>query len=177
MKLAMSLIKSFISTKKALSFLVFISVCLALQGFAVLFFDSRIQAASEDNTQDSLLPKTRISPERFEEDKAASLQYVQQIKSTRRKLKFFHIPKAAGTAIEHVAGDQMRLPWGSCLFNHKPKRTICNYPPSDFEWPRNYGWWHLPAQLFPMARSDPYAGAELFAVIRDPFDRLVSEVP
>lgn len=67
------------------------------------------------------------------------------------------------------------MPWGSCLFNHKPKRTICNYPPQSFEWPRNYGWWHLPVQLFPMAGANPYDGAELFAVIRDPFDRLVSE--
>jgi hypothetical protein len=83
--------------------------------------------------------------------------------------------QAAGTAIEHVAGAQLGMPWGSCLFTHKPKRTICNYPPQSFEWPRNYGWWHLPVQLFPMAGANPYDGAELFAVIRDPFDRLVSE--
>ena len=174
MKLAMALTKSFVSTRKALSFLVFVSVCLALQGLAVLIFDQRIQINTGEGIQQQV--QRQISRERFEDEKAESLNYVRQLKRTRRTLKFFHIPKAAGTAIEHVAGEQKRLPWGSCLFNHKPKRTICNYPPSDFEWPRNYGWWHLPAQLFPVAGADPYAGAELFAVIRDPFDRLVSEV-
>lgn len=174
--MATTLIKSFLSTKKALGFLVFLSVCLAFQGFAVTLFDQRIQGEYYYNDWESRSTAPEVNVHRFQEEKAESLEYVRQLKSTRRTLKFFHIPKAAGTAIEHVAGDQMRLPWGSCLFNHKPKRTICNYPPSDFEWPRNYGWWHLPAQLFPVAGADPYAGAELFAVIRDPFDRLVSEV-
>jgi hypothetical protein len=41
--------------------------------------------------------------------------------------------------------------------------------------PQYFGWWHLPAQLFPIANSNPYQNAELFGVIRDPYDRMVSE--
>ncbi|CAB9521029.1 Sulfotransferase family [Seminavis robusta] len=170
MMLAMPLTKAFVSTKKLLGVLVFISVCLAFQGLAVVLFNSRVH-----QNEDHVLNRPVRIPDNFHVEKAKSLSYVMQLKSTRRTLKFFHIPKAAGTAIEHVGGAQMNLPWGSCLFKHYPKRTICTYPPSNFEWPRNYGWWHLPAQLFPMGGSNPYEGAELFAIIRDPFDRLVSE--
>ena len=180
----MSLIKSFLSTKKALALLVFVALCFALQGFAVVYFHERNVSGDDALVHGRAPPPPKSSMSTsslfasWDEEKAKSLQYVQQFNSssTKRALKFFHVPKAAGTAIEHVAGEQMGLPWGSCLFNHKPKRDICTYPKDSIEWPRNYGWWHLPAQLFPMAQSNPYKGAELFAIIRDPFDRLVSEV-
>jgi hypothetical protein len=108
-----------------------------------------------------------------EEEREASLAYVNSFHKLERPLKFFHIPKTAGTAIEFAAGEKA-IPWGSCLFNHKPKRDICNYP-SETEWPWHIGWWHLPTQLFPLANIDPYKDAERFAVIRDPYDRAVSE--
>lgn len=168
MRMAKPLVKAFVSTKRTLVILVFVAVCLSFQGFSIVLYNKRVDGEA---TTLGLL-----NPNSFQEEKARSLLYVSQLKSTRRTLKFFHIPKAAGTAIEHVAGEQLNMPWGSCLFNHRPKRTICNYPPSKFQWPRHHGWWHLPAQLFPMGRSSPYDGAELFAVVRDPFDRLVSEV-
>jgi hypothetical protein len=68
-------------------------------------------------------------------------QYANSIKDTQRKLVFVHIPKAAGTTVEDVGGLQARLAWGSCLFNHKPKRPggVCQYPPGQFEWPSKIG--------------------------------------
>ncbi len=36
-------------------------------------------------------------------------------------------------------------------------------------------YWHLPPQLFPLKGVNPYEGADLFAVVRDPFDRMLSE--
>ena len=68
-----------------------------------------------------------VYDESFEEQIKASLSYVQSIDILERKLVFFHIPKTAGTAVEFAAGTK-RIPWGSCLFNHKPKRNICQYP-------------------------------------------------
>lgn len=65
--------------------------------------------------------------ETFREQIDAALSYVQSIEKVERKLIFFHIPKTAGTAIEYAAGTK-HIPWGSCLFNHKPKRDICQYP-------------------------------------------------
>ena len=41
--------------------------------------------------------------------------------------------------------------------------------------PQYVGWWHLPVQLFPIANNNPYENAELFGVVRDPYDRMVSE--
>jgi len=41
--------------------------------------------------------------------------------------------------------------------------------------PGHIGWWHLPSQLFPLANANPYQNAELFGVIRNPYDRMVSE--
>lgn len=105
-----------------------------------------------------------------------SMEYVRSIHSLDRSqsLKFLHIPKTAGTAIEYAAGSQ-QLAWGSCLFNHKPKRDICHYPVNTVEWPQYVGWWHLPRQFFPLAGADPYQNAELFGVVRDTYDRMVSE--
>jgi hypothetical protein len=41
--------------------------------------------------------------------------------------------------------------------------------------PQYVGWWHLPVQLFPILNQNPYENAELFGVVRDPYDRMVSE--
>ena len=91
----------------------------------------------------------------------------------RGPLNFFHIPKTAGTAIEEAAAERS-IPWGSCRFHHKPKREVCPYP-SGHDWPRYVGWWHLPAYLFPLVGTDPYRYTDLFAVVRDPYERMVSE--
>jgi len=44
-----------------------------------------------------------------------------------------------------------------------------------FTGPQYVGWWHLPAFLFPLSNTNPYQNAELFGVIRNPYDRMVSE--
>jgi len=107
-------------------------------------------------------------------ERAEALNYVRSFRQVnRRPLTFFHIPKAGGTAVEQAAGSQ-RISWGSCLFKHKPKRNICRYP-IGAEWPKTVGWWHLPVQFFPLANSNPYQDAEIFAVVRDSYDRMVSE--
>jgi hypothetical protein len=67
----------------------------------------------------------------LEAETKKSLQYVKSIKNTKRQLVFVHIPKAAGTTIEGVGGLQAKLSWGSCRFNHRPRRPggVCLYPP------------------------------------------------
>lgn len=63
------------------------------------------------------------------ENITAARDYVKSFKTVGRPrpLLFFHIPKTAGTAIEYAAGTN-NIAWGSCLFKHKPKRSICRYP-------------------------------------------------
>lgn len=100
-------------------------------------------------------------------------------RSKPRELRLVHIPKAAGSALEEAAGTQAKVSWGSCLFDHRPRRPggWCVPPAgrSKFEWPRKVGYWHLPPQLFPLLGSNPYEGSDLFVVLRDPRDKLVSE--
>ena len=52
---------------------------------------------------------------------------------------------------------------------------MCQYPPGQFEWPMNIGYWHLPTQIYPLKGIHPYDHADLFAIVRDPDDRLLSE--
>lgn len=105
---------------------------------------------------------------------AAARDYASKfVKFGRGPLNFFHLPKTAGTAVEEAAAKQS-IPWGSCRFFHKPKRDICPYP-SGPDWPKHVGWWHLPAYLFPVVGSNPYQSTDLFAIIRDPYERMVSE--
>lgn len=110
-----------------------------------------------------------------------NLEYVRSIQDTTRKLIYVHIPKTAGTTIEEVGALQAKQPWGSCLFNHKPirhtknNRRLCKYPAGQFLWPTNIGYWHLPTQMYPMMGTNPYENADLFAVVRDPDERLLSE--
>jgi hypothetical protein len=114
----------------------------------------------------------------LEEEIRKGLDYARSITDTQRKLVFVHIPKTAGTTIEEVGGLQAKVAWGSCLFKHKPKRRggVCKYSPKEqFEWPMKIGYWHLPTQLFPLMGTNPYEGADLFAVVRDPYDRILSE--
>jgi hypothetical protein len=130
-----------------------------------------LRKQSSDNSQST--KERERSDELWGHEKEAALSYVKSIKSFSRTLKFFHIPKTAGTAIESAAGKH-KIAWGSCLFSHKPRRSECSYPKGG-EWPRNTGWWHVPSQLFPMQDINPYQGAELFGAIRDPYERMVSE--
>jgi hypothetical protein len=78
----------------------------------------------------------------LDEEHKAPLEYARRfgthLDRRKRALKFFHIPKTAGTAIEYAAGAIHGLQWGSCLFNHRPKREICQYPQGSYEWYVHY---------------------------------------
>jgi hypothetical protein len=107
------------------------------------------------------------------------------------KLGFIHIPKTGGSSIER-AGSNAGLNWGSCMFkpllstNDKNNDiTITDCPTQDLlqrfagrPVPRNVrrslAPWHAPMKCLP----NPYYKElyeELFAVVRDPYARMVSE--
>jgi hypothetical protein len=103
-----------------------------------------------------------------------------------RRLEFVHIPKTGGTVIESEAAKQ-NITWSICHFGiHKNivlmslNETICPEGSLKHNWPKrkkyhSCPWWHLPAQYFELQDVNPYEGADLFCVVRNPYERLLSE--
>jgi hypothetical protein len=76
-------------------------------------------------------------------------------------LEFIHIPKNAGTTIENIANEK-NIKWGR--FKPEHKKTVLN---------KNCTYWHTPPKYF--NNNSLYKKDETFCVIRDPYDRIVSE--
>ena len=68
-----------------------------------------------------------------------------------KELKFIHITKCAGTTIEEI-GRENKVYWG--------------------RYNREYGWWH---GLFPNKRKNLKEKYDWFMVVRNPYDRILSE--
>ena len=86
-------------------------------------------------------------------------------------LSFVHITKTGGTAIEKLAAGK-GIAWGACRWvtNSSPFDKICNGLPLYNKWNYKGGQktpWHDP--------SAKYDCNELFAVVRNPYTRSVSE--
>lgn len=92
-----------------------------------------------------------------------------------------------GTVIESVAAAH-GITWSVCHFGH-PKAVIqislnaTHCPEGSLKWiwpavPKYYNcpWWHVPPQYFELfPEHNPYADADLFTVVRNPYDRVISE--
>ncbi|KAG7366244.1 sulfotransferase family protein [Nitzschia inconspicua] len=163
-----------------------LALCLALlyfslQIYVICHFDVSVPDGEGQSQPSVSLLTSSAAQEEPNIDLEVEIQkgyaYAHSIQNFERHLKFVHIPKAAGSALEEVAGRQAKIDWGSCLFNHRPKRrgNVCRYPPGQFEWPRSIGWWHIPPSLFPVLGVNPYDDADLFVVVRNVSERLLSE--
>ncbi|KAL7437719.1 hypothetical protein ACHAXM_005805 [Skeletonema potamos] len=100
---------------------------------------------------------------------------------TTPKLEFVHITKTGGSAIEH-AGAKEGINWGACHYMVLPE-VGCSSPDLPYEAPdyRSYALtspWHTPPKHFKTYVEDalsPYNDADLFAVVRNPYSRVLSE--
>jgi len=99
----------------------------------------------------------------------------------RDKLEFVHIPKTGGSAIEYV-GSLSNVTWGVCHWLARPLAGPgCHKPDwKGFDARQKIGdkeiiWeqWHIPPRYVP--EISPYQNKKLFAVVRNPYERFISE--
>lgn len=101
----------------------------------------------------------------------------------KKRLEFVHITKTGGSAIEKAASEK-GIFWGAC---HYLNVTVADYclPTQHFDYitPLYQSYvrqspWHTPPKLLKTQDTiidNPYTGADLFAVVRNPYDRVISE--
>lgn len=98
-----------------------------------------------------------------------------------KRLEFVHITKTGGSAVEKVGAGEGII-WGAC---HYMNLTEVGCDKADIEYiaPNYQSYaltspWHTPPKLlkkYVEAAQYPYTDAELFVVIRNPYDRIISE--
>jgi hypothetical protein len=80
-------------------------------------------------------------------------------------LGYIHIPKTGGSSIL-TAARMHNISWGPVIFKGFPRPKF-----------RKQLWQHTPIQYLPSSnpKNNPYQGQDLFAVIRNPYTRTISE--
>ena len=96
----------------------------------------------------------------------------------RKPLNFLHIPKTGGSSILRLSASE-GFTWADCLFPSSWGHKICpEYNSTNQNWPKHphdAPWWHTPVQYLDKSQPNPYDGSDLFAVVRNPYERAVSE--
>eukprot|EP01083_Nonionella_stella_P291332 991350_1 len=98
-----------------------------------------------------------------------------------KRLEFVHITKTGGSAIEK-AGTKNGLIWGACHYMEL-EEVGCTKPDLSYESPKYQSYaltspWHTPPKLLKQyvnADQYPYDDSDLFVVVRNPYDRILSE--
>lgn len=98
-----------------------------------------------------------------------------------KKLEFLHIPKTGGSTIE-LLGAAQNISWGTCHYMEMlhvipgtvTKNLKCpDHPHRKHDYKSSI--WHMPIHLLPEGAFEPYSESDVFCVIRNPYDRIVSE--
>lgn len=99
----------------------------------------------------------------------------------KRRLEFVHITKTGGSAIEK-AGAEIGIIWGACHYMNITdvgcSNADLNYVAPNYQSYAKTSPWHTPPKILKTQYSDrenPYIGADAFAVVRNPYDRVISE--
>merc|ERR1719491_589024 len=89
----------------------------------------------------------------------------RRISNKKTRLEFLHVAKTGGTSIEDAAMKQVGVKWGRCHF------VSCYHLEPDTPY-RTASIWHKPLYFLP---QNFYGDdAALFVVVREPYERLIS---
>ena len=125
---------------------------------------------------------------------AESLLNLQRLSD---RLELVHIPKTGGTALE-MAGAHGGVPWSKChhhetfasyalpyqMEDNNPLPTCPNFVKTQYQHMNHIvpcAEWHVPPCFFQSTTENPRSttyydnGSAIFAVVRNPYDRIVSE--
>lgn len=111
------------------------------------------------------------------DDEGLLQPHVESSPVYKQRLEFVHITKTGGSTIESIAAKHGII-WGACHFSNNT--MIGCYQSQHVPWREYYigTAWHAPPKvinaLLPI-ESNPYHGADLFVVVRNPYDRAISE--
>lgn len=130
----------------------------------------------------------------FEAQKRESMEYVRSIRNFQRTLLFVHVPKTAGSTLVSAAA-AAGVSWGICMMRDSPECPTQASTDAMRRRPNivlDAGFWHIPPHFWPFSvivpsgyepstgtlrwwDDDPYKAADLFALVRDPIERQISD--
>jgi len=104
----------------------------------------------------------------------------EKSKEQNKKLEFVHIPKTAGSTIEQIGADA-GLAWGACKFQGYYPQCL-NLPDTVLRveekqhpcYNTEIASWHCPPTKFRSGMGF-YNNSKTFAIVRNPYNRIVSE--
>lgn len=184
------------TTKIVRYWLIFLFLCV----FSVLFFTTQQHNLSGCRVYDAIDKQHKLLQDDMQYESRATAnatqqsnhlqqqQQQQEFQTKKQRLEFVHIPKTGGTVIESIASDA-NITWSICHFGIakymvKISNNLTHCLPDALKhfWPREpkFGecpWWHVPPSHIETFFPDynPYSGADLFTVVRNPYERIVSE--
>lgn len=97
----------------------------------------------------------------------------------RKRLELLHIPKTGGSALTSLAA-LSNITWSSCHWKAETVGTSCPPHPKRESEILKTSAWHVPIsyvdkEIPQKGLYSPYDSAAVFAVVRDPYSRLVSQ--
>ena len=137
---------------------------LEMSGKNIKFIDEKLYKYTFDHPESLHSNKIKRNKQKKNSLYIKSLSKYEEVDFD--KLFFIHIPKNAGTSIENV-GSKNNYLWGKEYNFNMDEDEIQNLV-------QNKSIWHLPPKYLP-ENKNPYKRYTNFAIVRNPYDRMVSE--
>lgn len=137
---------------------------LEMAGKNIKFIDEKLYKYTFDHPESLHRDKIKKKKQKLNSLYIKSLDKYEEVDFN--KLFFIHIPKNAGSSIEFISKNYNYL-WGkeySFNLNDEEIEKLVD----------NKSIWHVPPKFFP-EKKNPYKKYINFAVVRNPYDRIISE--